>query len=40
MLEGGKNMASDDMFRIIYFILKELCEFRKKGAMVCRTTSP
>lgn len=33
-------MASDDMFRIIYFILKELCEFKKKGAMVCRTTSP
>ena len=31
MLEGGMSMASDDMFRIIYCILKELYECKKKG---------
>ena len=36
MLEGGMSMASDDMFRIIYSILKELYECKKKGVMVCR----
>lgn len=30
MLEGGMSMASDDMFRIIYCILKELYERKKK----------
>ena len=36
MLEGGMSMASDDMFRIIYCILKELYECKKKGIRGCR----
>ena len=36
MLEGGMNMASDDMFRIINCILKELYKCKKKVAEVLK----
>ena len=40
MLEGGMNMASDDMFRIINCILKELYECKKKVAEVLKDIVP
>lgn len=40
MLEGGMSMASDDMFRIIYCILKELYECKKKVAEALKDIVP
>lgn len=40
MLEGGMNMASDDMFKIINCILKELYECKKKVAEVLKDIVP
>lgn len=36
ILKEGISMASDDMFMIIYCILKKLYECKKKGIRVCR----